>query len=155
MTKHEFEVAVRTLIYLNEIDPDEAASIFHRSIGGDWEHEYNEIYKVCSNDNEFYKIPDDFDQGWSNYYAILFPSWFIAGSCCGGTGISIWNHKAGQFECAECKAPKSTDPSYIGGGIAYPWPEQPSASIPKRKQCECGSEKLGSDKHSVWCPKYG
>lgn len=72
-------------------------------------------------------------------------------SCCGGSGVSIWNHKAGQFECAECKSPKSTDSSYLGGHTEAPYQwERPSVKV-----CTCGAEKVhGKDTgHSSWCDK--
>lgn len=76
-------------------------------------------------------------------------------SCCGGAGISIWNNKSNQFECAECKAPKSTDPSYLGGTGTYAWPDPLSGSIPKHKSCTCGAEKTHgkNTSHSSWCDK--
>lgn len=38
-------------------------------------------------------------------------------------------------------------------GMGYPIPNEALEGL--FKKCECGSEKVGSSRHSEWCPKYG
>lgn len=72
---------------------------------------------------------------------------FVA-SCCGGKGVAVW--KNNMWECSDCGAAKSNDPSYL---YREEVSDKTLASWEKPK-CECGSTKLGSDMHSDYCPLY-
>jgi hypothetical protein len=72
-------------------------------------------------------------------------------SCCGGSGAAKWDQSNQTWNCSDCGAPQSTDPSYIGNNKTpdnVPWWKQ------NEKKCECGSDKVGSGGHSTWCPKW-
>ncbi len=73
-------------------------------------------------------------------------------SCCGGKGLSVWNSTVNQWECADCKSPKSNDPNYSSGKTRDEW--QPPVWKKTQTTCECGSSRVGSDRHSDYCPLY-
>jgi len=62
--------------------------------------------------------------------------------------MSKWDVHRQVFVCVDCGDVTSTDSSYLGSRHTrlIDTPEQ------KKLQCECGSSKLGSDRHSSWCP---
>lgn len=78
-------------------------------------------------------------------------------SCCQGNGGSRWDYQKATWNCIDCGQLQSTDPSYL-----YNKDKDKDSVILdpaghyylKDKVCECGSTKLGSDKHSTWCPKF-
>lgn len=79
-------------------------------------------------------------------------------SCCNKAGRETWNGRSAQWECSSCGAAKSNDPnflfkSYTPGGARANDPVTIKPEVKSGPQCECGSEKVGSDKHSHYCPK--
>lgn len=69
--------------------------------------------------------------------------------CCGGSGAIVL--KDNKWQCAECGADAKTDSSLNKYNPPDYLSYAPSATV---KKCECGSTKVGSDKHSYYCPKY-
>lgn len=72
-------------------------------------------------------------------------------SCCGGENNSRFDIILGKWFCKDCgkedEVTKKLDFTKV-----YPMPNEYYGGY--EGDCECGSFKLGSDKHSPWCPCY-
>lgn len=76
----------------------------------------------------------------------------LTSSCCpnGSPNNIKWSGYSSQWECSSCGAPKSNDPNYLWSGRTSDTPKVAATS----NKCECGSSKVGSDRHSDYCPLY-
>lgn len=74
--------------------------------------------------------------------------------CCGIAPVVIKGD--GKSYCSECDVERRSQ--YDGIDFSKIYEEMDdwamTSSPYSKKKCECGSDKLGSDKHSSWCPKY-
>lgn len=85
--------------------------------------------------------PNDL-QAWGNYQK----------PCCGGgTGGLGASYKDGKWHDTGCDSltPPATTPDYYGQSSEPDYRPKPSTG-----GCECGSTKVGSDRHSSWCALY-
>lgn len=78
----------------------------------------------------------------------------MSGPCCGVSPTILKGD--GKIYCLECDSEQKSTHNEIDFSKLYgeidDW--KMTSSPAKVKECECGSESVGSDKHSYYCPLY-
>lgn len=90
------------------------------------------------------------------YSSTIYSRYDLVTSCCQGSGGSRWDYQKQTWNCIDCGQLQSTDPSYLYNKDKDSVILDPAGHyyLKDTKVCECGSDKLGSDKHSSYCPKF-
>lgn len=104
------------------------------------------IRTVSGQVNSFEYKTSSGDTWFGNFSAGYFS---VQSRCCPGEP-SVWDNAVNLWRCTRCTQIDSTSTVLTNTSKSG----QTELFQPMKSSCECGSTKLGSDRHSSWCPVW-